>query len=103
LLRRLALREGAQFTFAPNSETFREIVHFKFEQLLADLFRRGAFAGRDPTAAFQVVTDDSVNTPASIDQGRFIIELRVAPSHPLAFITIRLVQQRSNGVLVQEV
>jgi len=29
---------------------------------------------------------------ASVDQGRFIVELRVAPSLPMTFLTIRLVQ-----------
>ena len=42
--------------------------------------------------AFQVVTADSLNTPQSVDDGRFIVELRVAPARPLAFLTIRLVQ-----------
>ena len=46
----------------------------------------------DGKARFQVVTDDSLNTPQSVDLGRFIIELRVAPSLPMRFLTIRLLQ-----------
>ncbi len=103
LLRRLALREGAKFVFEPNDQAFRDMVQFKFEQLLTDLYRRGALAGRTPATAFRVVTDDAVNTPASIEQGRFIVELRVAPSKPLAFITVRLVQHSSEGLAIQEI
>jgi hypothetical protein len=33
-----------------------------------------------------------LNTPASIDLGRFIVEIKVAPSLPLTFLTVRLVQ-----------
>jgi hypothetical protein len=30
-----------------------------------------------------------------VDQGRFIVELRVAPSLPMNFLTIRLIQNGS--------
>jgi phage tail sheath protein FI len=33
-----------------------------------------------------------VNTRQSLDSGRFIVELRVAPSRPMTFLTVRLVQ-----------
>jgi phage tail sheath protein FI len=36
-----------------------------------------------------------------MDQGRFIVELRVAPSLPLAFLTVRLVQTGAE-ILLQE-
>jgi phage tail sheath protein FI len=68
------------------------MVQRGFEAMLGTMFERGAFAGATAATAFQVVTDASLNTPASIDQGRFIVELRVAPSRPLTFLTLRLVQ-----------
>jgi len=43
-----------------------------------------------------------LNTPRSMEQGRFIVELRVAPSLPLRFLTVRLVQNGDRG-FVQEV
>lgn len=92
LLRRVATRLGATYVFEPNDATLRRMVQRGFEQLLGDLFGRGAFAGRTAAQAFQVVTDSSINTRNSMDQGRFIVELRVAPSRPLVFITLRLVQ-----------
>ena len=51
-----------------------------------------AFSGSTAATAFQVVTGDAVNTRQSVERGRFIVELRVAPSRPLVFLTIRLVQ-----------
>jgi len=60
--------------------------------MLDGMFERGAFAGVSPATSYQVVTDSSLNTPQSVDLGRFIIELRVAPSLPMRFLTIRLVQ-----------
>ena len=92
LLRRLALRLGARYVFEPNDAAFRRSVQRGFEAMLGEMFVRGAFAGATPQTAFQVVTGDSLNTPQSVEQGRFIVELRVAPSLPMTFMTIRLVQ-----------
>ncbi|HYN39958.1 MAG TPA: hypothetical protein VES39_11975, partial [Rhodospirillales bacterium] len=92
LLRRLALREGVSDVFEPNSAGFRAQVRRRFERLLSDLFVRGAFAGDVPADGFRVVADDSVNPRQSIDLGRFVVELHVAPARPLAFLRVRLVQ-----------
>ncbi|MCG8459186.1 MAG: hypothetical protein MI919_23160, partial [Holophagales bacterium] len=92
LLRRLCLREGSGHIFEPASFAFREGVRRRFEGFLGELHRRGAFAPERASDAFRVVTDVSVNPPQELDRGRFVVELRVAPSRPLAFLTVRLVQ-----------
>jgi len=92
LLRRQALRLGVTYVFEPNSAAFRRAVDRGFTEMLDGMFERGAFAGANPATSYQVVTDSSLNTPQSVDLGRFIIELRVAPSLPMRFLTIRLVQ-----------
>ncbi len=92
LLRRLALREGATYVFEPNDAAFRRTVQRGFEGLLGRMFERGAFAGRIASTAFQVTTSASVNPPQQVDAGRFVVELRVAPSLPMTFLTVRLVQ-----------
>lgn len=103
LLRRIALREGMKLVFEPNNEAFRGLVQRTFETVLSDLYAGGAFAGVTSDRAYQVVTDSSVNTQSSLEQGRFIVELRVAPSQPMVFITVRLVQGGSSGLLITEV
>ncbi len=92
LLRRTALKLGVTYVFEPNSAAFRRSVDRGFTEMLDGMFERGAFAGNTPATSYQVVTDGSLNTPQSVDLGRFIIELRVAPSLPMRFLTIRLVQ-----------
>ena len=62
-----------------NDDAFRRLVQRGFEALLDDMFVRGAFAGATPATSFQVVTSQALNTPQSVEQGRFIVELRVAP------------------------
>ena len=97
LLRRLALKLGATYVFEPHDEVFRRLVRRGFESILDQMFVRGAFAGKSPDTSYQVVLSDSLNTPQSVEQGRFIVEIRVAPSQPMAFITIRLVQTGDRG------
>jgi hypothetical protein len=91
LLRRLALLHGPRYVFEPNDPPFRRAVQRSFDELLGTLFRLGAFAGATREQAFQVVTGDPPNTPQSVDAGALIVELRVAPSRPLVFLTVRLV------------
>jgi hypothetical protein len=101
LLRRQALRLGATYVFEPNSPAFRRAVDVGFKNMLDRMFERGALAGATPASAYQVVTDSSLNTPQSIEQGRFIVELRVAPSLPMTFLTIRLVQTSDRSLATE--
>jgi hypothetical protein len=92
LLRRLALLRGTRYVFEPNDDVLRRAVERGFSFLLTDMFRRGAFAGATPAESFSVVTSGAVNTNADQDAGCFFVDLRVAPSQPLQFLTIRLTQ-----------
>jgi phage tail sheath protein FI len=91
-LRKTALRAGVDYVFEPNGDEFRRSVQRGFENLLDGLQLRGAFAGRTAPESFQVVTDGGLNTPEAMDNGQFFVELRVAPSVPMRFLTIRLLQ-----------
>jgi hypothetical protein len=101
LLRRQALRLGANYVFEPNSAAFRRAVDRGFTAMLDGMFERGAFAGATAASAYQVVTDASLNTPQSVEQGRFIVELRVAPSLPMTFLTIRLIQTSERSLAME--
>ncbi len=103
LLRRLALREGQGFVFEPNDAFLGDLVRHRFELLLGDLYRRGAFAGATAEAGFRVVASSSINPPDAVDRGRFVVELQVAPARALAFLTVRLVDGGAGRLAVQEV
>ncbi len=102
LVRRLAVREGAAYAFLPNDATLRRLVQREFERVLGDLFARGALAGSEPEDAYRVVVDDSVNPSRAVEEGRLVVELWIAPSQPLVFLTIRLVQGGEELLSVQE-
>lgn len=102
LLRRLVLREGHAYLFETNSDDFRERVRHQFNMLLEQMYNRGAFAGSTAQSAYRVVADDTVNTRQQIDRGRLIVELYVAPSQPLKFLRVRLLQTGPQRIQVQE-
>lgn len=102
LLRRMALRLGATYVFEPHDEAFRRLVRRGFEGMLGEMFARGAFAGASPAESFRVITDSTLNTNQMTDLGRFVVELKVAPSLPLTFLTIRLVQSGDRGMAAEE-
>jgi phage tail sheath protein FI len=90
LLRKVAYLRGLDFVFESNHERFREGVRAVLSDMLRFMFERGAFAGRTPDESYRVVTDESVNPPESVDLGRFIALVQVAPSQPAEFITVVL-------------
>lgn len=88
LLRRLLLREGVEWVFEPNGGALHRAIERGLSAWLAFMHARGAFAGRRPQDAWQLSVDGS-----GADVGRLVVELRVAPSRPLEFISVRLVRQ----------
>jgi hypothetical protein len=102
LLKRLALREGAAYVFEPMASDFPGRVRHRFQRLLSNMHRRGAFQGEDADEAYRVAVDASLNPPRSMELGRFVVELRVAPSRPLAFLRVRLVQSGPQELAVAE-
>ncbi len=100
LLRRTALLRGALYVFEPHGAALRRTVERAFGAMLEELFRRGAFAGSNAGQAYRVEVGDEVNTPARRDAGQLWVQIKVAPSLPLTFLTLRLV--RSGERLVSE-
>lgn len=103
LLVRLIRRDGVQHVFEPNSEDFRNRVHHFWDRLLSRLYQRGALRGRTTGEAYQVITDSSLNTPQAQDQGKFFVELRIAPSQPMRFIRVLLKQSNPENIELEEV
>jgi phage tail sheath protein FI len=99
LLRRLLLRRGAQYVFEPFDDVFRRMVQRGLESVMESLYARGAFAGSTSAAAFQIVPR---STPLDMENGRFIMDVKVAPSLPMEFLTVRLVQSGDRSIVSEE-
>ena len=81
LLRKLALQAGQRYVFEVDDDRFRQLVRMRFDQILGALVQRGALA------AYQIVLDASGQ-----DDGRLVVQLQVAPTSPVEFITVTLVR-----------
>jgi hypothetical protein len=90
LIRKFVVERGMDFVFESNHERFRGGVRLMLEDALLFMHGLGAFAGASPEQSFNVVTDASVNPPASVDAGRFVAQIQVAPAQPAEFITVLL-------------
>ncbi|GAA2153635.1 tail sheath protein [Humibacillus xanthopallidus] len=97
LLRRLSVREGARTVFEQHDRELQQLVRMRFERILEGVYLRGGLAGATPDEAFDVSTGAAVNSEATMAQGRFVVEVRIAPSRPLEFLTVRLVLQGTNS------
>jgi hypothetical protein len=103
LVRKVAIRLGLDFVFESNHEIFREGVRVTLEEMLRFLYERGAFAGRTEDQSFRVITDASVNPPQSVEQGRFIVVIQVAPSQPMEFISVQLTRRGEGELSATEI
>ncbi len=97
ILRRTAERYGYAHVFEPNNDVSRRTARRSFQTLLGFMYSAGAFAGATADEGFQVSTPVMAG---DLDDGRLIVELRVAPSQPLAFLTVRLVQTGTGALQV---
>jgi phage tail sheath protein FI len=100
---RLVLERQAQWVvFEPNTAEVRELLRNGIVLLLSELYRAGAFAGASEEEAYYVRSDDSLNPRASVDLGRLVVEVGVAPSEPLEFLVLRISRDGDGGVRVEE-
>jgi uncharacterized protein len=66
---------------------------------LTGLWREGALFGATPDEAFYVKCDAENNPPDSIDLGRLIIEIGIAPVKPAEFVIFRVSQFQGGGTV----
>jgi len=92
LLRRLARREGERFAFEPNDFTLRRSLERSFDALLQRLMQGGAFRGSRAPDCYLLRTAAGAEAASEIERGECSLEIRVAPSRPLRFLTLRVVR-----------
>jgi hypothetical protein len=102
LLRRLALQVGSRLVFESNDGVLQRLAERLFENALEQMFKRGAFKGRTSASSYRVRAGSDLNPPANLETGRFMVEIQVAPSKPLYFLTVRLIQNGNQGLLIEE-
>jgi uncharacterized protein len=86
--------------FEPNDRPLWQDIKRDVGNFLRVIWRDGALMGRTPQEAFFVQCDEETNPPESIDQGRVVIVIGVAPVKPAEFIIFRI-GQHAGGVEIE--
>lgn len=95
-----ALKNVTAFAvFEPNDNNLWRKITGVVEGLLYDFWREGGLVGTNPTEAFYVKCDSTVNTASAISAGELRIEVGVALQRPAEFVVIKL-GQTSGGTTI---
>jgi phage tail sheath protein FI len=78
--------------FENNGSTLWGKIKAQLNGFLTDLHRQGYFAGATPADSFFVTVDSTNNPPESIELGKVIIDVGVAPNKPAEFVVFRFTQ-----------
>jgi uncharacterized protein len=88
--------------FEPNDRPLWNMIVRDISAFLTGLWRDGALMGRTAEEAFFVKCDEETNPPDSIDAGRVVVWIGMAPVKPAEFIVFQ-VSQFSGGTITEEV
>ncbi|MFF2625365.1 phage tail sheath family protein [Kitasatospora griseola] len=78
--------------FEPNDDRLWASLRHAVSSFLMDQWRLGALLGRTPDEAFYVVCDRTNNTDDTIDAGKVICDIGVAPVRPAEFVHFQITQ-----------
>ncbi len=85
--------DGTQWVvFEPNDKRLWEGVKRTLNAFLRGLWRDGALFGATAEQAFFVKCDEETNPPDSIDMGKLVVEVGIAPVKPAEFVIFRISQ-----------
>ncbi|WP_405869024.1 phage tail sheath family protein [Streptomyces sp. NBC_00005] len=92
---------GTQWVvFEPNDHALWARIRRNISAFMVNEWRSGALFGQRPEEAYYVKCDEETNPPESVDVGRVVCEIGIAPVKPAEFVIFRLAQFSSgNGEL----
>jgi phage tail sheath protein FI len=90
-----SIDEGTQWVvFEPNDPVLWARITRNVSAFLRIQWLEGKLVGNKPEEAFFVKCDEETNPPESVDLGRVITVIGVAPSKPAEFVIFRIMQTR---------
>jgi len=93
-----SIQRGTQWAvFEPNDFDLWQRVKRNITSFLRGLWTQGALVGATPEQAFYVLCDASNNPPSSVDEGKLIVEIGIAPVKPAEFVIFRISQWQGGG------
>ena len=93
-----SILDGTQYVvFEPNDMKLWQGVSRTLTGFLNGLWKDGALFGSSADQAFYVKCDEETNPPASIDEGKLVVEVGIAPVKPAEFVIFRVSQQKQSA------
>jgi hypothetical protein len=93
-----SIQRGTQWAvFEPNDFDLWQRVKRNITSFLRGLWTQGALVGATAEQAFYVLCDESNNPPSSVDEGKLIVEVGIAPVKPAEFVIFRISQWQGGG------
>ncbi len=93
-----SIRRGTQWAvFEPNDFDLWQRVKRNITSFLRGLWMQGALVGTTAEQAFYVLCDASNNPASSVDEGKLIVEVGIAPVKPAEFVIFRISQWQGGG------
>jgi phage tail sheath protein FI len=94
---------GTQWVvFEPNDQALWARIRRNISAFLVNEWRNGALFGQRPEDAFYVKCDEETNPVESVDLGRVVCEIGIAPVKPAEFVVFRLAQFSGGGGELEE-
>ena len=93
-----SILEGTQWVvFEPNDLDLWQRIKRTITAFLVERWRAGALFGATPEQAFYVKCDEETNPPESVEAGRVVVEIGIAPVRPAEFVVFRIAQLTGGG------
>jgi hypothetical protein len=87
------LKRSTQFAvFENNDQRLWAALRMSADRILRPLWEAGGLRGNNPSEAYYVRCDETINTPSVISSGEVRMEVGVALEYPAEFIIIRVTQ-----------
>jgi uncharacterized protein len=97
-----SIQRGTQWAvFEPNDFDLWQRVKRNITSFLRGLWTQGALVGATPEQAFYVLCDESNNPASSVDEGKLIVEIGIAPVKPAEFVIFRISQWQGGGAATE--
>ncbi|MHC3471798.1 phage tail sheath subtilisin-like domain-containing protein [Streptomyces sp. 7R007] len=94
---------GTQWVvFEPNDHALWARIRRNISAFLVNEWRSGALFGQRAEEAYYVKCDEETNPPESVDLGRVVCEIGIAPVKPAEFVIFRLAQFSSGSGELEE-
>jgi phage tail sheath protein FI len=88
-----SIRRGTQWVvFEPNDPDLWARVRRTVGSFLRGLWMQGALVGGTPEQAFFVQCDKTNNPQSSVDEGKLVVDVGIAPVKPAEFVIFRISQ-----------